>query len=384
MGGEGRMLIFFVYAIVMISFLDTFSQLPIISPYAQDLGAGSLMMGLIVGMYSFSNMIGNIGAGQWIDRIGRKKILIFGMLIAAFSLLFYAFVTNPMQLLSVRFVHGIGGGLMIPAVFAYLGDRTGTDNRGKSMALSGAAIGVSAILGPAFGGLVTAYWGIEWVFYMISILLFVTAVCVYYKLPETYEPLERGSLHWQEWVKLLSHSKLVIAYMAAFSLMFTLGIVSYMLPLKVGDLGFSSAITGLLLSTYGIIAIIIFLLPTNLIADRWGRMKPILTGLTLIFCALILLSLFSQIALLVAVMALYGVGFALLFPAMTALVIDHTQKVNRGRAFGLFYAFFSLGVVIGPVFVGLWDVTPDQGFVLGAAGLAVLITIMIMLRKRSE
>jgi DHA1 family multidrug resistance protein-like MFS transporter len=62
-----------VYVVIIISFFDTFSQLPIISPYAKDLGASSLIIGFVIGMYSFSNMFGNVLAGQFIDKMGRKK-----------------------------------------------------------------------------------------------------------------------------------------------------------------------------------------------------------------------------------------------------------------------------------------------------------------------
>ncbi|UTW69317.1 hypothetical protein KHA80_20975 [Anaerobacillus sp. HL2] len=47
--------------------------MPIIAPFAQNLGATNLLIGLIIGMYSLTNMGGNIIAGLWIDKFGRKK-----------------------------------------------------------------------------------------------------------------------------------------------------------------------------------------------------------------------------------------------------------------------------------------------------------------------
>ncbi len=55
------------------AFLDTFSQLPIMSTFAQSLGGTPLIIGLVVGMYSFANMIGNIIAGAAVDKFGAKK-----------------------------------------------------------------------------------------------------------------------------------------------------------------------------------------------------------------------------------------------------------------------------------------------------------------------
>ncbi len=66
---------YFIYFIVIVAFLDTFSQLPIMSTFAQSLGGTPLIIGLVVGMYSFANMIGNIIAGAAVDKFGAKNTL---------------------------------------------------------------------------------------------------------------------------------------------------------------------------------------------------------------------------------------------------------------------------------------------------------------------
>jgi DHA1 family multidrug resistance protein-like MFS transporter len=375
-------MIWFVYLIVMVSFIDTFSQLPLMAPYAVELGAGSLLTGLIIGMYSFSNMWGNLYSGIKSDRTGRKKMLLLGMGIAAGSLLFYGAVSSPIQLLFIRLIHGVGGGLMIPAVFAYLGDRTESMNKGKAMALSGSAIGASAILGPAFGGFVKTWLGIEWVFYIISIIMIVTVVCIYYFLPEKYSVPKKNAAPERPLKELLLRPQLLTACISAFCLMFALGVVVYNLPLKVEQLGFSSAVSGILLATFGIVAVILFILPTNRISDRYGRKVPLFVGLFMISTALYLLGIFFNLWQLIGVMIVYGMGFSLLFPAMTALIIDHTDHENRGKGFGLFYAFFSLGVIIGPLYIGIWGVSPDRGLIIGSITLLCFVFVLLIRQFR--
>lgn len=60
----------FVYLIVFFSFFDLFSQLPVMSPFALSLGATPFLVGLAVGMYSFSNTIGNVISGFMTDKRG--------------------------------------------------------------------------------------------------------------------------------------------------------------------------------------------------------------------------------------------------------------------------------------------------------------------------
>ncbi|HLR52600.1 MAG TPA: MFS transporter, partial [Candidatus Avamphibacillus sp.] len=109
-----------LYIIIIVSFLDTFIQLPIITPYALDLGASHLLAGSIVAVYSLTNMVGNIFGGHWIDRYGRKRMLFTGMLFAGIILLFYPLAQTGWQLFIIRFFHGLAGGVLIPAAFAYV------------------------------------------------------------------------------------------------------------------------------------------------------------------------------------------------------------------------------------------------------------------------
>jgi MFS family permease len=378
------MVSYFVFFVIIVSFFDTFSQLPLISPYALELGGSNLMIGVVVGMYSFSNMLGNIVAGQFIDDIGRKKIMIIGMVAAGGSLLLYGLVSTVEQLAMVRFIHGIGGALLVPAAFAYLGDRAVPGKRGKTMAISGAAIGLAALIGPAFGGIMKERISIQAVFYIVATLMLLTAVLVKIFLPEKAIVKERQKeVDLYKYKELLTNNQLTSAYLSAFVLMYAKGILAFKLPLKVELLGFGSAVSGMLFSTFAIVAILLFILPTNRFSDKLGRFKPMLAGMIIIALSMFALSSFSHLILIILAMAVYGVGFGLLFPAMTAMVVDNTEVADRGRAFGLFYAFFSLGVVIGPLLVGLLNIAPNQGLLVGAIGVCSIGLILYLRRNLS-
>lgn len=60
-------------------FLDNNSLSPLIAPYAQALGASVALTGVISGAYSASNLSGNLRAGCWVDRIGRRLPLVIGL-----------------------------------------------------------------------------------------------------------------------------------------------------------------------------------------------------------------------------------------------------------------------------------------------------------------
>src|SRR5690625_4094877 len=128
-----------LYFIIIVAFLDTFIQLPIITPYAQELGASLALTGGIVAVYSLTNMVGNIVGGHCIDRYGRKRMLLTGMIAVTIILLFYPYAQTGEQLFIIRFFHGLAGGILIPAAFAYVGDLSSKASRGKTMEIGRAS-----------------------------------------------------------------------------------------------------------------------------------------------------------------------------------------------------------------------------------------------------
>ncbi|CAM4349352.1 bicyclomycin resistance protein [Bacillus manliponensis] len=375
---------YFIYFIVIVAFFDTFAQLPIMSTYAQSLGGTPLIIGLVVGMYSFSNMIGNIIAGASIDKYGAKKVLYTSLGTTSIIVLLYTVIQTSEQLLIVRLLHGFSDGFLIPAAFTFLSNHTKIKKQGKAMALSGAAVGTAAIVGPAFSGIMKATAGIEWVFITISILMVISTMIALFLLPNYVTRTDKSRtqlLSKEDMLGLIKSEPLLKTYIGAFTLMFSQGIVTYMLPMKVEALSLKSSTTGMMLSMFGITAILFFLLPTNRIYDRFNRSKLMLSGIAIMALALSLLGIFTTKEMLFVVMMIYGIGFALLFPSINAILVENTTEENRGKAFGLFYAFFSLGVVAGSFTIGAIGASPSISFVIGTAFLLIFASFIYVREK---
>lgn len=342
-----------LYLIITISFLDTFIQLPIITPYALGLGASNVLAGSIVAIYSLTNMAGNIIGGHWIDKFGRKRMLVVGMTAVAVILFFYPLAQTGEQLFLVRLIHGLAGGVLIPAAFAYVGDQTTAQNRGKAMALTGACIGAAAILGPAIGGILAARSQVEYVFYLVAFLFIPTIFLALKFIKESFKGSERNSFTFSQFLPLIKNKLILQSSLAAFALMVSNGTLSFALPIKVADMGATSSTTGTLLSTFGVVALIIFLSPVNRIYNQVAPVKLVVAGLTIIASVHILLNFTITPSIGYGLMSLYGVGFALVFPSMNRIVSEASTTIDRGKAYGVFYAFFSLGAVVGSFLSGI-------------------------------
>lgn len=351
------------------------------SPFAESLGATPFITGLVVGMYSLSNTFGNIISGILTDRKGPYYILITGLFATSFSLFLYQFASDPYGLLLIRFTHGLVAGLIVPAAFTYSANSTSHEKRGKGVALSGAFVGLAAIAGPATSGILASKKSEVFVLGMTGSIMLVLSILSFVLLRKVTierkgKDVSNHSVH-----STFKKNGVIKSFAGAFFLMFSQGVLAYMLPLKVVHLGFDTKTSGFLLSTFGLVAILVFILPINRIFDR---VKPIYTltfGMSIMGVSMLLLGHTDSLNLLYIWMGLYGIGFAFLFPSINTLLIDSTEQSNRGKAYGYFYAFFSIGVVVGSSITGFLELDATSGFTLTAIILLIVSILAITWRK---
>lgn len=375
---------FVIYSIVFFAFFDLFAQLPVMSTFATSVGATPFLAGLVIAIYSLSNTFGNILSGIWTDRIGPIVILLVGLVLSSLSLVSYHLVDTATALLIVRVVHGFVAGLIVPAAFTLSANLTAANRQGKKVALTGSFVGLAAIVGPAFSGIMASQTTVPVVFTYVALFgLAVALLALVFLRPsklmlETSHRAEEGTSRLERDVAK--------AYIGAFLLMFSQGAIAYLLPLYVQSLGYDSRLSGTLLSTFGIMAVLVFVLPTNRLFDQIEPAKLAALGVGILGVSQLLIGRFETSLLLYAVLALYGVGFAILFPAVNTMLIKATNQTNRGKSYGYFYAFFSLGTVTGSALLGWLPVSLTQKFTVtgGILLLAGLIFVVMQQTKKRD
>ncbi|MVO98048.1 MFS transporter [Paenibacillus lutrae] len=373
-----------VYSIVFFSFIDLFTQLPVMSTFATSVGASAFIAGFVVGLYSLTNTIGNILSGIMTDKVGPFKILMVGLFLTSIALLLYHFVDQPYLLIGVRIIHGFVSGLIVPAAFTFSANTTGNDQQGKKVAFTGTFVGLAAIIGPAFSGIMASKTSVPFVFTCVAILGFVLTLlsAIFLRKFKISKKVKDASSNQTS--GSLFNLGILKAYGGAFFLMFSQGVIAYLLPLHVQALGYDSKLSGTLMSTFGIIAVLVFVLPTNRIFDRVAPARTMAIGLCLMGLSQLLISQSTITLSLYLVLGLYGVGFAFLFPSINTMLIKATTAELRGKAYGYFYAFFSLGVVAGSSVIGWLPFTIMEGFVFTGAILLVFALFVVFDKQSSR
>lgn len=370
-----------MYVLLIVAFIDMFSQLPVIASFATNLGATPIIVGVVIGIYSFSNMLGNVLSGIWVDKIGPKRILVTSLIVAGILVFFYTYVTSPSQLLAIRFFHGFAAGFIVPAAFAAIGRNDDEQSSGKKMSHSGAAIGIAAIIGPAMGAIISNRLSIDWLFYIISLALILVGFIAIVRIkakPISFNQSNKREVVGFSFIKIPT---IQFAYISIFLLLLMQGLLTYTLPLKVEELHLMQEMTGIYLSVFGIIAILFFILPSNRIFDHINNVSLMFVGLFTISLAILGMGFASTSITLFLAITIYGIGFALLFPSTSTTIMNVTNSQNRGKAFGIYYACFSLGVISGSFLGGLLGTATTLIFTIGAAIVFIVSFFMFLNRN---
>src|SRR5688572_21185949 len=182
-----------IFITVFIDLLGFGIIIPLLPFYAESYGAGAFTVGLLSTVFSLMQFIVAPICGRWSDRVGRRPIILLGLLASCVAYVALALADSLALIFAARILAGIAGG-NIPTAQAYIADITTPQNRAKGMGLVGAAFGLGFIFGPAIGGILTRY-GPSTPMWCAAALCFGNFAAAVFLLPESrHGDRERQSL----------------------------------------------------------------------------------------------------------------------------------------------------------------------------------------------
>jgi len=350
-----------------------------------ELGASIGIIGLIIGLYSITNTPANIWFGRLIDRVGYKAPLIAGLLGDAVSMFLYSVCRLPVHLALVRMLHGATGGMVGPSTMSVVASHSGETGKGRVMAYYGMSLAAATLVGYGVSGFLASRLNYEAVFFFGAALLIIGVILSLLLPSDSNKGVSGKALPGEGSVKvkdLLRRRGLVVAYCSIFAQYFTFGGVVTLLPLYIKNLGMEAFHVGMLLAIFAVMFIILQF-PSGAIADRVGRVIPTAVGLMLGIVSLVLIPWVTAFPLLVMVVALYGIAYGIIFPAISALVVEHSAYEERGMTTGIFHALLTAGVAIGaPVMGWLGSAVGVKLGLMLSAGIMVLALLVALAARR--
>ena len=174
-------ILFLTMFIVMVGFGVI---MPILPFYAESMGATATDLGLLFAAYSIVQFFFSPIWGQMSDRVGRKPMILLGLVGFAISFVLFGMANSLFMLFVARILGGILSAATLPTVMAYIADTTDLKSRGGGMGVLGAAMGMGITFGPVIGGYLSEM-SPSLPFYFAAGLGFAVAIFAAFFLPES-------------------------------------------------------------------------------------------------------------------------------------------------------------------------------------------------------
>lgn len=341
---------------------------PLLSIYAQDLGATGVGMGIAMSSYAIANIFSTPLFGRLSDKRGRKIFLSAGLL--AYSLISIAYIfTNSLATLAVvRLFHGAAGGMVLPIASAYIGDISPRGEEGKWMGYSSAAFYAGFGAGPLIGGIMSQHLGISSAFAFMGSLNFLAFLVVFFFLPRI-EPksVSKPQLSRPSYKTILKSNMVKGMFFYQLTAAVGQGSFSTFLPIIATVKGLSMTLIGILISiTMSLMSLIGPV--AGVIADRGNKRLLVVGGTILIILALSLMPSFGPFWQILVLAILLALGAGISMPSISALSVGEGRKFGMGSTMGVVSMGMSVGFATGPIIAGqVVDITSTAyAFYFGA------------------
>jgi len=347
-----------VFVTIFIDLLGFGIIIPLLPFYAESFGANALTVGLLSSSFSLMQFLFAPVWGRLSDRVGRRPIILLGLLGSSVSYLIFGLANSLVVLFIARIAAGIAGA-NIPTAQAFIADTTAPENRAKGMGLVGAAFGLGFIFGPAVGGFLSQ-WGYGVPSLFASALSLANFIAAFFLLPESrteaarradlatapkgrIEALQRALTRPFLPTLLLLHF-VVVAGFAGFEATFAL----------FGERRFEFTATtiGYMFAFVGVVLAIVQGTLVGRVVKLLSEPRVVSLALLILAVGLLGIGLSESVVMLTAASGLIAVGMGFNSPSVVSLISRLSGQDEQGGVLGVTQSLASLARVVGPAWGG--------------------------------
>lgn len=344
-------------------------------------------MGVMTSLFALAQFIASPIVGRISDRIGRKPIIVAGLLTYAVSEVIFALATSlPLFNLS-RLIGGLSAAMVVPTSMALASDLTTLKERAKVIGWLSAAFSGGLILGPGIGGMLAniSYKTPFWFAAGIGLISVIFTQLLLHDAPQ--EALEEDAK--KELSKKAGSYRSIMT--APLIILFTMILVS-----SFGLQGFESIYSiyvnqvfnfgigtiALVLTLNGIISLILQVSLFNWLVVKIGEIRLISYCFLLSALAVVwILFAHGQVEVIIATLIIFS-SFDLLRPAITTLLTKAGKANQQGLINGMNMSLTSIGNIVGPLMSGaLMDWNPHSPYTVVAVILTLSFIFTFIVRR---
>jgi MFS family permease len=368
----------------LVAMLGTTLPTPLYPALEQEFGFGELTTTIVFAVYPIGVIAALLGCGHWSDQIGRRPMLLAGLVLSALSATLFLVPGSMAWVYAGRLVSGLSAGIFTGTATAAIGDLA----VGASAALVAAAVNMAGLgLGPLVAG-VLAQWAPDPLRlpFIVDLALAALAMVAVLVLPETVQRSEGVHLRPQRiHVPVEIRAVFVRAAIGGFAGFAVLGLVTAVSPAFLGHVlhRHSTALVGALAASVFVASIV-----GQVASVRLRTSVGQSVGCALLIVGVIALApslVVASLPLLVIGALIAGVGQGMSFRAGLASIGEVSPPDQRGAISSAFFVALYVGISLPVVGFGLLSTTTGlvpAGLVF-IAMVGVLAAVVLVLLVRS-
>jgi len=337
-------------SIFALRMLGMFLILPVFAVHARSMpgGENATWIGIALGMYGFTQALGQIPFGRASDKYGRKRIIIIGLILFAIGSFIAAAASSLLWVIVGRAVQG--GGAISAAITALIADLTREEHRTKAMAMVGGSIGITFAVSMVAAPILYKVIGMAGIFALTGALSIIAIFVVAYIVPSAPKIVVLPRVPFS---RVLGDRELMRLNYGVFALHLTQMSMFMVVPSAL------VAYAGLPVAAHWEVYLPVMLmsfalmLPPIFVGERKGKMKQVFLGaIALMLLVQLGLWLFLQHptqhwSLLVGLLLAFFVAFNILEASQPSLVSRIAPPAAKGAALGVYNTLQALGLACG-------------------------------------
>lgn len=325
-------------------FLGFQMTLPTIPLFVEKLGGNDQLIGIVVGIFTFSALLIRPYAGHALESKGRRFVYLIGLAIFVVSVGSYGFAASLLFLFLLRIIQGVGWGFSTTASGTIATDLIPPERRGEGMGYYGLFGNLALAFGPTLGLALAGYITFPQLFGISAALGLVALILASTIRFKKVEPAPVSEKKWDLYEKSALPPSILLFFITA-----TFGGIASFLPLYTAQKGIEGIQWYFLLYAISLMLTRTF---AGKIYDQKGHRAVFGPGAISIIIAMLLLAWLPNSIVLYIAAIIYGLGFGSLQPALQAWSVQSSPPHRRGMANATFYSFFDLGIGIGAIAFG--------------------------------
>ena len=319
--------------------------IPQLPNFLESLG-GARYKGLIIGVFALSALGSRPFSGKLIDVIGRKPIVLFGIIVTIVVTFGYNLVYSVPFFLALRFMHGLSAGFTPTGTTAMAADIVPANKRGEAMGIVGMAGNIGMSIGPALGSEIGVTFGNSTMFVSGGFIACLTLIPLFW-LKETRESTQRFNLRMLKlsWREILEPAVFLQGVVMLLSVI-TFGALLTLVPDYCEVFGLKK--NGYFFTIVTVSSITMRILSGKL-SDKYGREIVLWVGMIFLVAANLMMIYAGSITDLFIAAGLFGLSTGTNSPTLFAWTIDNCKSEQIGRVISTLFIFLEAGIILGSV-----------------------------------